>query len=247
MGNETLINIGRSLLRISSSKEGAVNIISNKNFLEFVKKTTTGSWSGGFAIIANVISQTLLVEIVTADLFQEKIIETIEIVTTDLKKNEATYTGAIRILQSVTSILPLERHATYLKKEVAYRIMQEISAILSKPLKGSEHSKTLILVASLMRSNGHELIISSDSDNQQRKMFCLLCALSASEVRASLAKMVEEVNSIDFAATALKVASCFDIMRIVCFYLITADTLVLSPDEILGVRDQFSAAFGETM
>lgn len=106
----------------------------------------------------------------------------------------------------------------------------------------------LILLAAMLRARDLEALLEGDQDQQrQSKYLVLVCALASTELRSSLAPLAEGAHGSDDNEASLRVASCFDILRMICLYLITTKVLPLKPDDIIGIRDNCAAAFGETM
>ena len=248
LAHETKTQIASILVQISSITDGAISIITGPTYDAFLCQLCEESWAPGYVIVANVILHAVSVESTTNDLLHESIKSTIQALISTQDKTAISFDGTIKVLQLFTSSVPIERQTLFLSREQAETLLRSISTKLRQPTKGAEHGTLLILLASLLRAHGHNLFITVDSQQDERKFFLLICALSANELRSSLAKLVTELqNQRDTSTKILKVASCFDILRIVCLYLITSEKLPLGPDEILALRDNFSAAFGETL
>ena len=87
----------------------------------------------------------------------------------------------------------------------------------------------------------------ADNSAEEQRLFVLVASLSSAEIRSSLASLVDKINDSSYDRTSTKIASCFDILRFTCVHLVTSEDLVLSPDDILKIRDSLSATFGETI
>lgn len=224
-----------------------MNIISNESFLKFVQKCLADDWPLGISCITLVVNHALTIESVTADLFHESIREVIALVSQRLSTDKSSFSLFRELFTSVATIVPTERLTDFLKSETMDLVRQAVSHDLFRPSKDADHGEILVLTASLMRSEGHEFLLRNNHSQEDQRLFVLVASLAASEIRSSLAWLCDHVHDPTYHSVALKVASCYDILRIVCLYLVTTEDLVLKADDILKIRDNFSAAFTETM
>lgn len=238
--------LGESLLRIASSRDGAAHILSSDVFVAFASKSIDQSWPAGYSILGGVLSQSVSMEDVTADLFHERIRDIVERVVRVLDTHTLSPLLALTLLTDITSAVTPDRIGTYLNPAQIDVVRDKIKSLILKPVKGESPSSTLVLFASLLRVSGQDQLI-KDNTQQETQFFGVICALASTEIRSSLAPMVNQVQAADYYKTTIKVASCFDIVRIACLHLVTSETLELQSDDILKIRDNFSAVFGEVV
>lgn len=247
VSTETMQQIDEILRGISSTVEGAMNIMSNDLFSEFAQKSIKDSSETKMIILKNILKFLLTADAGVLDVLQEAARKLLNLVAESLNVGKDQYIDGLSLLKSVLSLSTIELQHALLESDTVERICLAISSELVKPVKGADYGDALIVLSLLLRAHGHTLLLKETTDKEQIRVFVLLCSLAATEVRSSVASLVDQTHNESYPASALRIGCCYDIMRIACLYLITTDEIVFSPDDILKIRDSFSAAFGETM
>lgn len=243
------------LHKIASNKDGAISILTCDKFLKLANVIFSQGIKIGVTILTLVALQAVISDIGVADVFSERVLAVLELATLALPKRTAIYTETIVLLRCIYSAIPHNRLNTYIDEKRAISLTASLSGTMQKPQKGADHSEELILLATLLRFGDQPAFLrlvdkgptERPTENEQNRFFLLICTLSSAEIRSSLANMIGKPNDENYAKEAQKIAACFDIVRRVCLYLVATESLPLAADDILKIRDNFSATFGETM
>lgn len=245
--DETREKMEGVLETIATQAEGAANMISGKCYLDFVKKVVQQQSEPGSSLLYYILIHSTNIQGLPSDLFQEQIKSTIEAIAESLDLTVQSRIYGLGLLAKIMPVIPHERFKLYVEPKALDLIMAAIRIMLLKPVKGINHGSTLLLLAAVLRVHGHDILWDNKQAHDKTKLFVITCTLASSELRSSLAPLFEKRHSSEYMESAMHVASYFDILRIITLYLTTTEETPLKSDEIIRIRDNFSAAYGESI
>lgn len=232
---------------IASSADGAAKIITCSYYQDFANVVIHNRSRIGSSILSLVLIHCADRGLLFMDIFGEQTRTTIDTISSSLSISPESRAYGLELLTKMVPLLQQESAKPYINPTSLKLIVAAIRSSLLKPIKKGDQRDTLLLLAALLSVHGRDILWNEKPTEDQLKFFMVSSTLSSSELRASLAPLSEKRDTVEYVPLAMYVSAYFIIIQNACLYLVEVESTNLAPHEILLIRDNFAAAFGETI
>ncbi|ORY85117.1 Neurochondrin-domain-containing protein [Protomyces lactucae-debilis] len=231
------------LQSIGAEADGAIHVLTSKRFAKFAMAITDTQNQLGLQLLALCVNQASTVPKETSELFETIFTELLEQMERQIWKGD-TFLRALPLVNAIV----LQSNVVVKLDEHDKKLKDFLKSALLCPAKGTSYADALLLMTIILQRHGVEWLNLQDA--AERTFLVVLGSLAAADIRARLSSTSTrgQTDHVQFTEVEEMHLACnYDLMHCICVYLATSDEMPFDSEQILRLRDDFSAAFGETI
>lgn len=225
------------------ASDGAIHVLTSKRFVPFVSSILHAESLEGLHLLAFCIDTALSNQLGVRDLISYSIVDLLDAIVNHSWQKDAF----LKAVPTVNAAM-LQTVALPIADDRDMKLKSLVKAAFLSPSRSASYADALLLMTVILQKRGVEWLNLEQPD--ERKFLMVLGSMAAAEIRARLSEMarLDQLDPAQFSDVAeVRLSSNYDLIHCICIYLAATEDLTLSPEQILRLRDDFSAAFGETI